>query len=162
MYKEENVYNVLDKLGINYIEIKHRAVYTIEEVNQLNITIPGMGIKNLFLRNKKGNEHYLVIVEDSKSVDLKQLSMKIGTTSLSFASQERLEKYLNLTPGAVTPFGLINDTENKVKVILDNDIQKSNQLGFHPNTNTATIVINYQDFEKYLQWSQNEYTFIEI
>ncbi|MGL5348927.1 MAG: prolyl-tRNA synthetase associated domain-containing protein [Peptostreptococcaceae bacterium] len=160
MGQEERVYKVLNELEINYTRFEHKPVYTVEEVNELDINIPGVGLKNLFLRNKKGNEHYLVIVEENKRVDLKELSAKIGTISLSFASPERLEKYLGLTPGAVTPFGLINDQDKRVKVILDKNIKLAKQVGFHPNVNTATIVINYIDFQKYLDWTKNELIYI--
>ncbi|MGL5313637.1 MAG: prolyl-tRNA synthetase associated domain-containing protein [Peptostreptococcaceae bacterium] len=160
--KEQVVYDILDELCIKYDRYEHGAVYTVEEVNELDFNIPGMGLKNLFVRNKKGNEHYLVILEDKKRLDLKELSKSIGTTSLSFASKERLDKYLGLTPGAVTPFGLINDKDKSVKVILDKDILVAEKVGFHPNVNTSTIVIDYNDFNKYLNWCKNEFSYIEI
>lgn len=162
MSKEEIVYKILNELEINYTRFEHKPVYTVEEVNELDLNIPGMGLKNLFLRNKKGNQHYLVIIEENKRVDLKELSTKIGANALSFASPQRLEKYLDLTPGAVTPFGLINDQDKNVKVILDKSIKSANKVGFHPNVNTATIVINYIDFQKYLDWTGNELLYIEI
>lgn len=162
MSKEEIVYKILNELEINYTRFEHKPVYTVEEVNELDLNIPGMGLKNLFLRNKKGNQHYLVIIEENKRVDLKELSTKIGANALSFASPQRLEKYLDLTPGAVTPFGLINDQDKNVKVILDKSIKLANKVGFHPNVNTATIVINYIDFQKYLDWTGNELLYIEI
>lgn len=162
MSKEEIVYKILNELEINYTRFEHKPVYTVEEVNELDLNIPGMGLKNLFLRNKKGNQHYLVIIEENKRVDLKELSTKIGANALSFASPQRLEKYLDLTPGAVTPFGLINDQDKNVKVILDKSIKLANKVGFHPNVNTATIVINYIDFQKYLDWTENELLYIEI
>lgn len=160
--KEQIVYDILNELCIKYTRYEHKPVYTVEEVDELNLDIPGMGLKNLFIRNKRGDEHYLVILEDKKRLDLKELSKSIGTTSLSFASKERLEKYLGLTPGAVSPFGLINDKDKHVKVILDKDIALANQVGFHPNVNTSTIVIEYSDLNKYLDWCKNEISFIEI
>lgn len=160
--KEQKIYDILDSLNIKYIKFQHDPVYTVEEVNNLNINIPGMALKNLFLKNKKGNKHYLVIVEESKRVDLKELSLTIKASGLSFASEERLEKHLGLKPGAVTPLGLINDKEKNVEVILDEEIKYADKVSFHPNVNTATILIDYCDFEKYLNWCKNEYKFSKM
>lgn len=95
-------------------------------------------------------------------VDLKNLSDQIGSTNLSFASEERLYKYLKLTPGSVGFFGLINDTEKHVEVLLDKALTASNIISFHPNVNTATISISYSDFEKFLNWCENKIYYVEI
>lgn len=159
---EQKVYDILDLLEIEYIRYEHRAVYTIEEANQLDIHIEGQQCKNLFLRNRKGDAHYLVILDQEKHLDLKLLSKQIGTPSLSFASEERLNKYLSLKPGSVTPFGLINDTEREVKVLIDKDLTGASKISFHPNVNTATISISYKDFEKFIKWCGNKFDYIEI
>lgn len=112
---EKKVYDILSKLQIPYIRYEHAAIFTIEEANKLNIDIKGEHCKNLFLRNRKGDVHYLLIIQELKKVDLKSVAKQIGSSSLSFASEERLYKYLGLTPGSVTPFGLINDNEKKFK-----------------------------------------------
>lgn len=159
---EQKIYDLLKELQIEYTRYEHKPVYTIDEIKELNLNVPGIQLKNLFIRNKKGNEHYLVIVEENKKVNLKELSKKIGTSSLSFASEERLFKYLGVASGSVTPFGLINDTKKCVKVFLDREILNSDKVSFHPNVNTATVLISSLDFEKYLKSCQNEFSFIEI
>lgn len=159
---EQRVYDTLNEIGIEYEKYEHKPVYTIEDVNELDIDIPGDHTKNLFLRNRKGNVHYLVVLEDSKQADLKKLSKQLGSTPLSFASEERLGKYLGLKPGSVSPFGLINDSDKCVRVIIDNDILKAEKVGFHPNLNTATLVISCRDFQKFLKWTKNKVSYIKI
>ncbi|MFQ6069445.1 MAG: prolyl-tRNA synthetase associated domain-containing protein [Candidatus Aminicenantales bacterium] len=149
---ENKVYEVLEKLGISYTRLDHPPVFTVEEAEKHWEGIEGAHCKNLFLRNKKGNRHYLVVVESSKRVDLRELNKKLGEDRLSFASPERLMRYLGLEPGAVSPFGLINDKEKEVLVIVDLDLKSAGRVNFHPNVNTATVGINYSDFEKFLSW----------
>lgn len=159
---EQKLYDTLNLLAIKYIRYEHAPVYTIEEANNLDIFISGKQCKNLFLRNRKGDVHYLVILDEAKRVDLKSLSKQIGTTSLSFASEERLHKYLGLKLGSVSPFGLINDIEREVIVLIDRDLIGSSIINFHPNVNTATISISYLDFEKFIKWHENKIYYIDI
>ncbi|MCC9296600.1 prolyl-tRNA synthetase associated domain-containing protein [Clostridium sp. MT-14] len=159
---EQKVYDTLNEIGIEYEKYTHKPVYTVEDVNSLDIHIPGDHTKNLFLRNRKGNVHYLVVLEDSKQADLKKLSKQIGSTPLSFASEKRLGKYLGLKPGSVSPFGLINDDDKCVRAIIDNDIFKAERVGFHPNVNTATLVISTRDFQKFLKWTKNRISYMKI
>lgn len=153
---KEKVYNILKDLNIEYTEHEHKAVFTVDEANALDINLPGKHCKNLFLRNRKGNIHYLLVVEDHKRVDLKNLAKEIGSTPLSVASEERLLKYLALTPGSVTPFGLINDEQREVEVLIDKDLADGDYVNFHPNINTSTLTISYNDFEKFLKWCGNK------
>jgi len=153
--KEEKVFAVLDELGISYIRHEHPPVYTVEEAEKQWTEIIGAHCKNLFLRNKKGNRHYLVILEASKVADLKSLNKLLGEDRLSFASENRLMKYLGLETGAVSVFGLINDKENHVKVVIDDDLKKADAVNFHPNVNTATVGISFPDFEKFVAWCGN-------
>jgi Ala-tRNA(Pro) deacylase len=148
--KEAKVYEHLDKLGIPYERKEHPPVYTVEEAEEHWQDIKGAHCKNLFLRNDKGNQHYLVVAEQNKKIDLKKLSERVGAGRLSFASANRLEQYLGLEQGAVSPFGLINDTGNDVKVLLDIGLKKSEFINFHPNVNTATVTITFKDFDKFL------------
>ena len=159
---EKKVYDVLNEIGIKYEKYTHKPVYTVEDVNKLDVHIPGNHTKNLFLRNRKGNIHYLVVMKDSKRADLKKLSKQVGSTPLSFASEKRLEKYLGLKPGSVSPFGLVNDSGKCVKVIIDSDILKGEKIGFHPNVNTATLVILTGDFQKFLKWTENDVSYMKI
>ena len=154
--EEENLYKILKFLDINYIRHEHEAIYTIEESKNLNIEIEGQQCKNLFLKNKKGDKHYLVILDEDTMVNLKELSKQIGVNSLSFASEERLKKYLGVEKGSVTPFGLINDINKEVIVLIDKDLNKEGLISFHPNVNTATISLSYLDFEKFLNHQGNE------
>ncbi len=153
--KEEKVLDVLDELGISYNRHEHPPVYTVEEAEKQWTEIIGAHCKNLFLRNKKGNRHYLVILEASKVADLKTLNKLLGEDRLSFASENRLMNYLGLETGAVSAFGLINDKESHVKVIIDEDLKKAEAVNFHPNVNTATVGISFADFEKFLAWCGN-------
>jgi Ala-tRNA(Pro) deacylase len=157
--KEKKVYEVLEKLGIAFTRHEHPPVYTVEQAEQHWENITGAHCKNLFLRNKKGNRHYLVIIESSKQADLKSLSHKIGEDRLSFASEKRLMNYLGLEAGAVSPFGLINDSQKEVEVIIDSDLRGAGKVNFHPNVNTATVGIDFSDFEKYLSWCGNRFRY---
>ncbi|MEA1976127.1 MAG: prolyl-tRNA synthetase associated domain-containing protein [Bacillota bacterium] len=145
------IINYLKSLNIEYEIFEHIAVYTVIEAKKISSDIPGAHCKNLFLRNRKGNEHYLVILLEDKKISLKALSKKINSTNLSFASSKRLKKYLNLEPGSVGPFGLINDTQNKVIVVIDNEILKSEKATFHPNRNTATLSLLSSDLIKFIE-----------
>lgn len=162
MDKEKKVYKILEDLQIPYRRYEHVPVYTIEEANQLNLNMQGQHCKNLFIRDKKGERHYLVIVEESKKVDLKNLSKQIESTKLSFASEERLMHYLGLTPGAVSPFGLVNDMEKQVEVLLDDELTNLKHISFHPNVNTATITLCFEDFKKFLNWCGNKFQLIQV
>ena len=153
---EKKLYDLLEQLDISYTRHEHPPVYTVEEAKQYWQGIEGAHAKNLFLRNNKGNQHYLIVLEESKTADLMGLSMKLAAGKLSFASERRLMDHLGLETGAVSPFGLINDTKKAVKVVIDRDLAKAELVNFHPNVNTATITLSYGDFEKYLNHCGNE------
>ena len=151
MKREEKVYSRLDRLGIVYTCHQHPPVFTIEQASEYTRHLPGAHCKNLFLRNKKGNRHYLVILEQSQRANIRSLTEQLGEDRLSFASQERLLLYLGLESGAVSPFGLLNDEAREVCVVIDQDLKAFEQIYFHPNVNTATVGISLEDFEKFLQ-----------
>ena len=153
---EQKLYDLLEQLNISYTRYEHPPVYTVEEAKQYWQGIKGAHAKNLFLRNNKGNQHYLIVLEESKTADLMGLSMKLAAGKLSFASERRLMDHLGLETGAVSPFGLINDTKKAVKVVIDRDLAKAELVNFHPNVNTATITLSYGDFEKFLNHCGNE------
>jgi len=159
---EKQVYEVLNQLKIPYTQYEHVPVYTIQQLDELNMDMKGKHCKNLFVRNDKGDKHYLIIVSQEKRADLKDIAKQIGSSRLGFASEERLMKHLGLTPGAVTPFGLLNDEEKKVTVLVDEDLKNSIHICFHPNVNTATVSLLFDDFIKFFQWKGNEYQFIKI
>lgn len=148
--QEQAVYRALEVLGIAYTRHEHPPVFTVEEAEQHWRHIDAVHCKNLFVRNKKGSAHYLVVVERSKGVDMKRLATQLGEDRLSFASPERLATHLGLTAGAVSPFGIINDREHAVTVVLDEDLRSADRVAFHPNVNTATVALGFADFERFL------------
>ncbi|MFQ6082231.1 MAG: prolyl-tRNA synthetase associated domain-containing protein [Candidatus Aminicenantia bacterium] len=152
---EQKVYEVLERLGISYVRHEHPPVFTVDQAKKYWGSFTGAHCKNLFLRNKKGNRHYLIILEYSKKADLKALAEQLGEEKLSFASAERLMRYLGLSTGAVSPFGLLNDSKKEVQVVVDRDLKKVERINFHPNVNTATVGVGFKDFEKFLAWCGN-------
>ena len=141
---------LLDGLGIPYTLTEHAAAFTVAQADRIYGDLPGGHSKNLFLRNKRGDRHYLVVVESHRSVDLKALRARLEESTLSFASPERLLRYLGLTPGSVSPFGLMHDGERAVTVIVDRGLQAHSHLNFHPNVNTATLTVEREGFERFL------------
>ncbi len=160
--KEKKVLETLEALGINYVRHEHPPVYTVEEAEKYWENIKGMHCKNLFLRNKKGNRHYLLILESKKKVDLRSLTVKLGEDRLSFASSERLREHLGLEAGAVSPFGLINDMKKEVKVLIDHDLKNAEWVNFHPNVNTSTVGISFNDFERFLRFCGNRIRYLSL
>lgn len=160
-HKAETVYSYLSDLGIHYVKHDHPPVFTVEEANQHWHSITGMHCKNLFMRDKKGRQHFLVVVESSKHVNIKALNEQVGER-LSFASPERLLTHLDLEPGSVSPFGLINNAENGVIVLLDRDIEDAEEVNFHPNVNTATLTLKTDAFLKFLSQVGNTWQYVQI
>lgn len=158
----KNIYEVLSELNIQYEKHDHPAVFTVEEASQYDRNVNAAKTKNLFLRNKKGNVHYLVVAESTRKIDLKMLAATLGESKLSFASPDRLMTYLRLTPGSVSPFGLFNNTDKTVRVIVDQELLHHPKIGFHPNINTATLVITTDDFRKFLEWTGNKILFAKL
>lgn len=150
--QKQRVYDTLNKLGINYDVVEHEPVYTMEDMDRLGLAEKGTLCKNLFLRDSKGKRHFLVTCEEDKKVDLKALGKSLGGGSLSFASEDRLEKHLGLKQGSVTPFGLMNDTEHAVEFFIDKALSRCKSMGIHPLENTATVFLSFKDLDKFL-WS---------
>jgi len=159
---EKKVLEALDGLGIAYVRHEHPPVATVEEAEKHWGGLKGTHCKNLFLRNYKGNRHYLVIAPVTRGVDLRRLNAALGEDRLSFASPERLRRWLGLEPGSVSPFGLLNDETREVRVVCDEALRGSRALGFHPNVNTATLEISLDDFEKFLASRGNFVRWIEL
>jgi len=160
--EEIRVYDVLEKLGISFTRHEHPPVFTVGQAEQHWKGVEGAHVKNLFLRNKKGNRHYLVILEHTKNADLRKLTEKLGEDRLSFGSPERLKRILGLEPGSVSPFGLINDSQKEVSVVIDQDLKKAARVNFHPNINTATVGISTADFERFLAWAGNSVRYFQF
>lgn len=160
--KKENVYKKLDELNIKYKKVDHKAVFTMEEMAELNLENEDEIVKNIFIRDDKKINYYLVLIAGNKRVNLKELRNNLGLRPLTFASEEDLEKYLGLHKGSVTVLGVLNDTNHIVKVLIDEDIKKFQEIGVHPNENTASIWLKLEDIEKVLNYTENEYEFIKI
>ncbi len=160
---KEEVIKKLDELKIEYKEVFHNPVFTIDEMKELgNIFENAKVCKNLFVRDLKGKKHFLIVLPEEKRAPLAEIAEKIQSTKLSFASEERLMKYLKLTPGAVTPLAVINDEQNEVEVIMDESLMKEELLGVHPCVNTSTILIKPSDLEKYIKQVNNKIRYINI
>ena len=158
----EPILAALQALAIEYRLFEHPPVHTAEEAAVHWQSIAGTAVKNLFLRNKKGDRHYLVILGIEKQADLRQLVKLIGDDRLSFGSPERLQKYLGVTPGSVSPFGLIHDSGRAVRVIVDSDLRSAEQLIFHPNDNTASLIISGRDFVRFLENRGNTVRWVRL
>lgn len=150
-----DIFKILDELKIKYDVLEHQAVYTVEEAKQLEDMIEGLGCKNLFLTDKKGN-YFILVLEENKKANLKELAKLLNVSKLTFASSEDLFNILGLEPGSVTPLSIINDKENKVLLIIDNDIVDKKIL-VHPNTNTKTMSIEFKDIEKIIEHTNHKY-----
>jgi len=159
---EQKVLEALDRLGIPYVRHEHPPVATVEEAEKHWADLKGTHCKNLFIRNYKGNRHYLVIAPVTRGIDLKRLNTELGEDRLSFASAERLKRWLGVEPGSVSPFGLINDETHHVQVVCDITLRSSAALGFHPNVNTATLEIAFADFERFLASRGNPVRWLEL
>ncbi len=163
MTREENRKRVLDflvKHDIYFDLYEHPPLDTIKIALEYWKNIDAMHCKNLFFRNHKGNRHYLVIIKDTTPFNIHSLEKQLQQGKLTFASEKRLEKYLGIKPGSVSPFGLINDTTCHVHLFLDKQLQTAKKISFHPNDNTASIVIQYSDFLKFLKIMGNSYEYI--
>ena len=143
---KQEIYAYLRSHGIEFEVTEHPAVFHMDELSEVNLSHPEAEAKNLFLRDDKKLQYYLVSVKGDQKVNLKELRQKNNTRALSFASEEELMEILHLSRGAVSPFGLLNDTDRKAELFLDESFLKDPGLiGIHPNDNTATIVLRTQD-----------------
>jgi len=172
MTREEVVYKFLNDNNIPYTSYNHPEGKTIEEAKRWWKDDGSIHCKNLFFRNHKGNKHYLVCFHCDHDLDIHDLEARLKSSlvskglpscgKLSFASPERMMKYLGLEPGSVSPFGLINDTEHHVYLFLDEVLQDADSLSFHPNDCRGTVVIKREDFARYLSVVGNEYEYIKL
>lgn len=156
-----NLFELLAELEIKFQMLEHAAVYTVEESRRLKIfeKLDGQACKNLFLRNKRG-EFFLLTLPADKRADLKSVAKRLNLPRLSFAAEEELEKILGLHTGAVTPLGIINDAQKKVRLIIDAELQ-GKKLLLHPNTNTATISLAFEDLIKIIQHTEHEFLIVD-
>ena len=146
----DDLFAKLDSLAIAATTVKHPPLFTVEQSKALRGELPGGHTKNLFLKDKK-DRMWLVTAEEDRAIDLKALGTALGASGrVSFGSPERLMRHLGVTPGAVTPFGLANDTAGQVSFVLDEGLMRHAVLNFHPLTNEATTAIARADFLRFL------------
>jgi len=162
MNKKEEVLRVLNDLDISYEIFDHPPVPTVEDALPYWDKIDATHCKNLFFRNHKGNRHYLVILKHDRLLNIRDLEQRLKQGKISFASPQRMERYLGLTGGSVSVFGLINDKDKHVHLFLDDGLEAAERISFHPNENNATLVISFQSFLKFLDWSGNSYQFLSL
>lgn len=143
MNKEE-IYAFLEKNSIEFEAVEHKAVFNMDELGTIELPHPEWEAKNLFVRDDKKRNYYLITVKGMKRVDLKDFRRKHGLKALSFASADDLLEIMKLTPGSVTPLGLLNDSERRVKFYLDAEFE-GGMMGVHPNDNTATVYMKAAD-----------------
>jgi len=162
MQGQGKLYELLKKLSIPFDYYEHPPVATIEDAKIYWKEIDSGKCKNIFFRNHKGNRHYLVLLEHLRQLDIHDLEKRLKQGKLTFASDSRLRKYLGVEPGAVSPFGLINDETHHVHVFIDEKLDEFEKLCFHPNVNTATLVIKKYDLIKFISYLGNTYEFIKM
>ena len=161
-YHKNEVYAFLNEKGVPYEAVEHEAVFTMEEMERAGINTHGCICKNLFLRDAKGRQHYLVTVPDERRVDLKWLSAALGTSKLSFASAERLDTYLNVPQGSVSPLGILNDESRSVIFAADSMLASLPVIGVHPNDNTATVFLSFADLRRVIEEHGNAVTLLRF
>ncbi len=162
MKNREKVFRYLEERGIEYSWYEHPEAPTIDIAKKFWKPDGSRHCKNLFFRNHKGNRHYLVVFDADQNLAIRDLEQRLKQGKLTFASEKRMLKYLGVTPGSVSPFGLINDEENHVHLFLDENLLKEESLSYHPNDNTATVVISQDNFQKFLSSIGNTYEYISL
>ena len=172
MERQEKVLNFLSNNGIAFECYNHPEGKTIEEAKRWWREDGSVHCKNIFMRNHKGTQHYLICFDCDHDLAIHDLEQRLKASlvaagqkapgKLSFASPERMMRYLGLEPGSVSPFGLINDAEQHVILFLDKNLQQAESLSFHPNDCTGTVVIGKADFERYLSIVGNTYEYLEL
>lgn len=162
MRGQQQVYDYLAEKGIAFDYYEHPAVHTIEESSHYYRGEGTTMCKNLFFRNHKGNKHYLVVMEAQHSMNIHDIELRLHQGKLSFASPERMKKYLGVTPGSVSLFNLVNDVNHEVILFVDNQLKKARRVSFHPNDNTASLVISVGDMMKFIKEIGNEYQFLDL
>jgi Ala-tRNA(Pro) deacylase len=160
--QERKVHSTLAALGIAFERYEHPPVASASDADEHWASIGAVLTKNLFLRNQKGTQHYLVILELRKRANLRMVADQIGDGRLSFGTPEQMISYLGVTPGSVSPFGLINDAAREIRVCLDRELKAAERISFHPNVNTATLVLAFTDFERFLTSRGNPVRYLVV
>ena len=154
-------YHYLTEQKIYYESTEHKAVFNMEELDSVELLYPEWDAKNLFVRDDKKQSYYLLTVRGSKQVDLKAFRRQHALRPLSFASPEELLTLMGLTPGSVSPLGILNDTERSIRFYLDAEFS-GNKIGVHPNDNTATVWLQADDLMALIRDHGNEAEYVSI
>lgn len=161
--KEERCYELLDRLGIAYTRVDHEHADTIEACKEIEKLLGCEICKNLFLTNRQMTEVWLLLMPGEKPFKTKLLSKQIGSARLSFASSEQMLRYLDITPGSVSVLGLMNDSEKKVRLLIDRDLLGQESIGMHPCINTSSLRVKTADLtEKLLPAMEHEPTIVDL
>lgn len=161
--KEIRTYDFLDALGIAYKRVDHEAAMTVAACAEVDEALQATICKNLFLCNRQETQFYLLMLPGDKKFKTKDLSKALGVSRLSFASAENMEKYLDITPGSVSVLGLMNDTEQKVRLIIDEEVLQGTEIGCHPCINTSSLKFATSDLiEKIIPAMKHDYTVVSL
>jgi len=162
MNGDSRLYALLEQLDIQFEYLEHPPAPTIDVARQYWAGHDAKHCKNLFFRNHKGNRHYLVVLDCDCDMDIHSIEKMLHQGKLSFASEQRMSRYLGVQPGSVTPFGLINDTDRHVHLFVDKNLQKAERLSFHPCVNTASLIISFSDFLRFLAYTGHSYEWVGL
>ena len=146
----------LKDIGVEFKIHKHPPVYTCEEMEKYVEDINGIHSKNLFIKNRKSKNYYLVILPAKDNFDFKRFEILLSD-KLKFSNENDLKKFLGVSSGAVSPFGLINDENHKIEILIDKEVWNSDFVSFHPNINTETIELRGKDFQRYIKSLKNKF-----
>lgn len=161
--KEIRVYDLLDRLEVEYYRTDHQDAYTMEACREIDLILEATVCKNLFLCNRQKTAFYLLMMPGNKVFKTKELSAQIGSARLSFASAEDMERYLDITPGSVSVMGLMNDHDNQVQLLVDEDVLKGEYLGCHPCVNSASLKLRTRDvFGPILEAMHHDYKVVTL
>ena len=161
--KEVRVYDFLDNLGIDYFRVDHQAAMTMEACVAIDAALETAMCKNLMLCNRQCTDFYILLLPGDKKVKTSVLSKQIGTSRLSFADGQYMEQFLDITPGSLSILGLMNDKENRVRLLIDKDLLPSAYIGVHPCVNTASLKIKTADLvDKIIPAMGHEPTYVEL
>ena len=161
--KEIRVYDFLDALGIQYQRVDHEAAMTMEACLEVDTALEATMCKNLMLCNRQCTDFYILLLPGDKKFKTSVLSKQIGSSRLSFADGQYMESFLDITPGSLSVLGLMNDKENRVKLLIDKDVLTGDYIGVHPCVNTASLKIKTSDLvEKIIPAMGHEPTYVEL
>lgn len=161
--KEIRTYDFLDSLGVAYQRIDHEAAMTMEACEEIDKMLDATICKNLFLCNRQETSFYLLMIPGDKKFKTKELSSQIGSARLSFAKDIYMEEFLDITPGSMSVLGLMNDKENRVQLLIDEDVLRGKYIGCHPCINTSSLRLRTEDLlQKIIPAMEHEPTFVKL